>query len=127
MNARVRELRKEHLGLTLEKFGEKLGVGKTAINKIELGRCNLTEQMIKSICNVNWDGKMVNEEWLRTGEGSVFSELLPEDEYFKAATQLSDDPEVSAVLVAYWKQDEAGRKAIKDFLRNIVSNLEKQD
>ena len=31
---RVREIRKA-LGLTLEKFGDKLGVGKTAISKIE--------------------------------------------------------------------------------------------
>ena len=31
---RVREIRKK-LGLTLEKFGERLGVGKTAISNIE--------------------------------------------------------------------------------------------
>ena len=31
---RIKEARK-YLGLTLEKFGEKLGVGKTAISKLE--------------------------------------------------------------------------------------------
>ena len=52
---RVKKLRKE-LGLTLEKFGKPLGVGKTAISKIENGENNLTDQMIISICrefNVN--------------------------------------------------------------------------
>ena len=52
---RVRELRKS-LDLTLEKFGKKLGVGKTAISKIEHQERNLTEQMLLSICrefNVN--------------------------------------------------------------------------
>ena len=34
INDRVKILRKE-LGLTLEKFGERLGVGKTAISKID--------------------------------------------------------------------------------------------
>ena len=29
--------------------------------------------MLKAICNVNWDGKYVNEEWLRTGEGEMFN------------------------------------------------------
>ena len=46
---RVRELRKS-LQLTLEKFGKPLGVGKTAISKIENGENNLTDQMILAIC-----------------------------------------------------------------------------
>ena len=46
---RVRELRK-FLNLTLEKFGKSLGVGKTAISKIENNERKLTEQMILYIC-----------------------------------------------------------------------------
>lgn len=64
---RVREIRKQ-LGLTLDKFGEKLGVTKTAISRIERGERNCTEQMIKSICrefNVDY-------MWLTTGEGNMF-------------------------------------------------------
>lgn len=67
MNERVRELRKE-LDLTLEKFGERLGVTKVAISNIEKGNRNLTEQMFKSICR-EFD---VNEEWLRDGTGEMF-------------------------------------------------------
>lgn len=66
---RVKEIRKT-LQLTLEKFGAKLGVGKTAISKIEKGENNLTEQMTKSICrefNVDY-------MWLTTGEGKMFVE-----------------------------------------------------
>ncbi len=64
---RVREIRKS-LGLTLEKFGEKLGVGKTAISNIEKGNRNLTEQMTKSICREYG----VDYIWLTTGEGEMF-------------------------------------------------------
>ena len=71
MNKRIRELR-NNLGLTLEKFGEKLGVGKNAISRIETAKSNLTDQMFTAICNVNWNGKYVNGEWLRTGEGDMF-------------------------------------------------------
>ena len=46
---RIREVRKA-LNLTLEKFGGKLGVGKTAISKLEKDENNLTEQMTKAIC-----------------------------------------------------------------------------
>ena len=71
---RVKEIRKK-LNLTLEKFGLKLGVGKTAISKIEKNENTLTEQMFKSICREF----NVNEEWLRNGTGEMFIELDKED------------------------------------------------
>ncbi len=66
---RVKELRKE-LGLTLEKFGERIGVQKASISKIENGTNGLSELMVKSICrefNVDY-------LWLTTGEGEMFIE-----------------------------------------------------
>lgn len=64
---RVKYLRKT-LDLTMEKFGERLGVGKTAISKIEHGQCNVSDQMSLSICREYG----VNEEWLRSGSGEMF-------------------------------------------------------
>lgn len=67
---RVLEIRKA-LGLTMDNFGEKLGVQKSAISKIEKDRVNLSDQMVKLICreyNVNYD-------WLMDGEGEMFSDL----------------------------------------------------
>lgn len=64
---RIKEIRSS-LGLTLEKFGEKVGVTKQTISRIENGINNLTEQMAKSICrefNVDYI-------WLTTGEGNMF-------------------------------------------------------
>lgn len=59
---------RKHLGLTLEKFGDKLGVTKTAISRIEKGERGCTEQMTKAICrefNVNY-------MWLTSGDGEMF-------------------------------------------------------
>lgn len=67
---RIRLIRKE-LNLTLEKFGERLGVGKTAISKLEKGERSLTDQMARSICreyNVSYD-------YLVNGEGEMFDDL----------------------------------------------------
>ncbi len=72
---RVREVRKS-LGLTMEKFGASLGVGKTAISNIELGTRNLTEQMLLSICRVY----NVNEEWLRSGTGEMFVPMTRDEQ-----------------------------------------------
>ena len=67
---RVLEIRKV-LGLTMDKFGEKLGVQKSAISKIEKDKVNLSDQMVKLICreyNVNYD-------WLTDEDGEMFSDL----------------------------------------------------
>ncbi len=64
---RVFELRKA-LELTLEKFGEPLGVTKTTISRIEKEERAITEQMAKAICREYG----VSENWLKTGEGEMF-------------------------------------------------------
>lgn len=66
-NERVQEVRKR-LGMTLEKFGQRLGVTKVAISNIEKGNRNVTEQMRKSICREY----NVNELWLMSGQGEMF-------------------------------------------------------
>ena len=64
---RVKEIRKS-LGLTTEKFGEKLGIQRSAVSKIENGRCALTDANIKAICREFG----VDYIWLTTGEGEMF-------------------------------------------------------
>ena len=71
MKERVKKLRKE-LRLTMEKFGEQLGVKKNTVSQWESGTNSLSDQMLKAICNVNWDGRYVNEDWLRDGTGEMF-------------------------------------------------------
>lgn len=66
-NERVKEIRKT-LGLTLEKFGERIGVTRGSMSNIENGNRNLTEQMTKSICREFG----VDYIWLTTGEGEMF-------------------------------------------------------
>ena len=74
MNNRIKELR-DALGLTLEKFGARLGVGKTAIHKLEKGENHLTDQMIKAICR-EFD---VDYGWFTTGKGEMF---IKSDDFF---------------------------------------------
>ena len=80
MNNRIRTLRKE-LNLTLDKFGEQIGLKKSSLSQIENGKCAITEQTIKSICREF----NVNENWLRTGEGDIHIQMSEEDELMKWA------------------------------------------
>lgn len=73
---RVKELRKS-LSLTLEKFGQRIGVGKSTISDIENSRRSLSEHMTKSICREFG----VDYMWLTTGEGEMFVES--DDDFYE--------------------------------------------
>lgn len=75
-NERVKEVRKT-LGLTLEKFGDRLGIKKAAVFKIEKGENSLTDANIKAICREF----SVDYMWLTTGEGEMFVET--DDDFFE--------------------------------------------
>ena len=105
---RVRQIRKQK-SMTLEQFGEKVGVTKQTISRIENGINSLTEQMILSICREFG----VNENWLRNDEGKMFVEVPAEDEYFKAVTQISksNDKLAMQAIIEYWKLDDVSKEA----------------
>ena len=77
---RVKEIRKS-LGLTLEKFGQRIGVGKSTISDIENGRRSLSEHMTKSICREFG----VDYMWLTTlGKGKCL--LIPTMIFWRPST-----------------------------------------
>lgn len=114
---RVKRIRKE-LNLTLEKFGEKLGVTKTAISKIEKNERNLTDQMTISICreyNVNYD-------WLISEEGDPFSDL-PQTVLNELCKQYDLDDFDKALVEMYIEFPENIRKHLKENLLKMLKRV----
>lgn len=112
---RVKKVRKS-LGLTMDMFGEKLGVGKSAISKVEHDQCNLSEQMAKSICREFH----VNYTWLTTGKGD--SEIkTPTSTMEKLKTEFDLDDFSYNLVYQYLKLDSDQRQAIRDFFYNVVA------
>lgn len=129
INERVKEIRKEN-GLTLEKFGDRLGVSKVAISLIENGKNNITEQMLKSICREFY----INEEWLRYGTGEKETAMDKEDMLFEWAGRVlsSEKPTFQKRLVKALASldekdwEELERIALKTY-DTIVSDTEEED
>ena len=106
---RVREVRKA-LGLTLDKFGERIGIKKSTLSLIENGKSNLTDANVKAICREFH----VDYIWLTTGDGAMFVDfdddfferidmiMMGEDEarknIFKALVDASDED-----IAAFWR------------------------
>ncbi|WP_279194132.1 helix-turn-helix domain-containing protein [Holdemania massiliensis] len=76
IHERLKHLRKNILKITQDELGEALGLSKSNISNIEIGRISLTDRNIQVICATY----NVNEDWLKTGEGNPFNELSEQEE-----------------------------------------------
>lgn len=115
---RILEIRKS-LNLTMDKFGEKLGVQKSAISKIEKDKVNLSDQMARSICreyNVNYD-------YLMYEEGEMFSDL-PRTVLDELCKQYDLDSFDRSLVELYLELPEDFRQLLKNKIREIVNGEE---
>jgi len=75
MNERLKELRKA-LDMSGEAFGQRIGITRATVSRIESGIIELTDRNITLICKEFH----VNEEWLRDGTGDMFIEPTKDEE-----------------------------------------------
>lgn len=126
VNERIRYLRKNELNMTLDKFGERLGVKKSALSLIESGKNNVTDQMFKAICREF----NVNEEWLRDGTGDMF--VIPEDEDALLVSELLENPDnkfyrsVLNLIKTYKEVSPASQKVLDEFAEKYLENEKNQ-
>lgn len=122
MKDRIKALRKE-LGLTQEKFADRLGVKRNTIASYEIGRNDPIDAVISLICREF----KVNEEWLRTGEGDMFLEPEQNDLVARAAILLGEkDPVFEAFVSTYSKLNQGNRKVLVDFFSSFADELSKK-
>lgn len=81
INSRLKQIR-HTLNLSQEEFASKIGIkSRSHISSLENGVRTVTDRIIRDLVNVF----NVNEEWLRTGIGNMFTEpdIFSLDEYAK--------------------------------------------
>lgn len=123
---RIKEIRKE-LNLTMDKFGDRIGVKKSAISLIENGKNNVTDSNIKAICREF----NVNETWLRTGEGEMFEELTEQQKIIKYTALLLKDKDsaianaIQNLIVTYEQLDETSKATLEKIALQYIDNLKK--
>lgn len=113
---RIKLLRKKHLKLTQEDFGNRLGVSRDTICNIELNRLARPDQklsLIKLICKEF----SVNDDWLLNGNEPKFVEpdTFSLDEFVKEhgvtdlelqilKTYFDLDPDTRGMLISHFKK-----------------------
>lgn len=126
---RVKEIRKA-LGLTLEKFGNEIGLKKNSVSQIENGVNELTEANLMAICRADWHGNLVNENWLRTGDGKMFLSATREDEIAKMTSNLFKEEESSfksRLILALSRLDEDEWAVLEKIAKELENGLKKKD
>lgn len=125
---RVKTVRKSK-EMTMEEFGKRLGVTRTAISNIEKGYRGLTEQMLKSICREF----SVDEEWLRTGDGDMPQKLSEEEEVAALVSDLLEDGRdnpffeiILEIVQTYNELSPASQKVLQEASKKLVENLSKK-
>lgn len=73
---RLKELRKAEK-LTQQEFADKLGIKRSTISNYDIGRSEPSKSVISLICRTF----SVSETWLRTGEGSMYTEDCEEKQF----------------------------------------------
>ncbi len=119
INERIREVR-EYLKLSRNDFGERLGMSGDSINNLERGRVVIKDFIIKLISQEF----NVDENWLRTGEGSMFTLELDEDTVLvEQLLNEYDNPLFSEIkslvfniMKVYNQLDPKSKQVIDDFI-----------
>lgn len=117
MNERIKQIRLD-FGLTQQKFAERIGLKQNSIALIESGKRNISDQALLSICREYG----INEEWLRTGNGEMFSPE-PEDE-LQALTEKYGLTAADRILIEKFVNLKAeSRDAVLQFITDVAAAL----
>lgn len=127
---RIKLLRKE-IGMTQTDFGKKIEAAQGYLTNIETGKRPATEKIIKIICLQSWDGKRVNESWLRTGEGgneNMFIQEFLEDEYMAYVTEIGNGASdiIKKAIIKYGRLSPEDRKIIDNALELAVTMIKEE-
>lgn len=117
INIRITELRKV-LGLSMEKFGNQVGITKSSINAIEKGRNNPSERTIMLICKAY----NVSPLWLKEGVGDMFLDF-PKTELDRIAQDYALDETDKLLIETFLESSESDRQAIKNFLQTFAKKI----
>lgn len=118
---RIKKLRRDQLKLTQDEFSKRIKISRSNLASIEIGRISVTDRVINDICLAF----KVNEEWLRNGQGDVFS-----DSKSVVINQLSEEYHLNEletdILKSYINLPPKQRDIIGEYIKFVATNYAQQ-
>lgn len=130
MKDRLKLLRNT-LGLTQEKFADRINIKRNTLANYEIGRNEPIDAVVSLICREF----NVNEDWLRTGEGEMFKERSPSDEVGYYVEDLLDydghgNPfydMIIEMMKTYTELDEKSQAVIRNYFQSVADGIHKEE
>ena len=125
---RIKEVRYRSRGpdgkkLTLEQFGERIGLKRSTVSALETGVQGVTDQTIMTVCREFG----ISEQWLRYGEGDMLIRLTAEERIANLIAEAQTGPPTSPkrrMLLAIAKLDDEDWEALARIAEKITSKNE---
>ncbi len=117
INNRIKLVRK-HFDLTMDTFGDKIGIKKSSVSLIESGKNNPSEQTLMLICKEFG----VDYLWLTTGKGEM---LPPSDDEVMAkfdSIMFGEKDTHKIILKTLLDMDEEKLKVFDEFIEKYIEN-----
>ena len=121
MQERLKEIR-DYFHMTQAEFAKKLGIGQSTLAMMEVSKRDISDRHIKTICAIC----NVNEEWLRTGTGTM---LIEDDETIisEVAAQYHLGDLDKAIMKIFLELSPEKREAFKEFAFTLVDTVLNDD
>ena len=111
---RIKTIRKE-LGLTQTEFANRLSLSQNFIAQVESGKKNVSERTVSDICREF----NVNEDWLRTGEGSQNKET--DIEFGQMCADIGiNDPRAREAIEKYYELSPEDKELWWKFMERFI-------
>ena len=122
INNRVKEVR-QSMELSQAKFAQKIGFSQGGIKDVEIGKCKVTDRLILAMNKYLG----VNEEWLRTGNGSMYAQTDKKDAVEQALNILmakyNMDKFEIAMMKNYLEMSPEAKQGFKTFLKEVAPTI----
>lgn len=120
VNERIKELRISQ-GLTMEQFGERIGIKRSSISLIENGKNNPSDQTIMLICREFG----YNEEWLRDGIEPKKPTIDEDMEYGQICAELGiSDNRAKQIILNYGRFSPDDKKLFWEYIDRFIHTAE---
>lgn len=112
----------EDIGITKTEFGRRIGVSQAFVSQLCSGTAKPSDRTIADICRVF----NVNEIWLRTGKGNMYSETAVEDAMLATFSEAARSASTAKqrLLRAIARMPEECFPAIEQLLLEMVKENE---
>lgn len=120
-NERIKAVRSE-IKITMEEFGQRLGVTRATVSRLESGKITVSSQVRRAICREFG----VSENWLLTGEGEMFLEPLSRQlDAIYQRHQLT--PEDRIMMEEFLMLGPEVRRGILDYIHRVSKRLSQRE